>query len=112
MAYSAFAAYTSTFGRIYTGNETSSRKAARSGRRPTATGSGTKGLVMTAPQGYTGHGGALRLKEDIVAKLDDLVANGAGRMGMTGSGIAAQIPKQSHREELHQNHHKSQRLPA
>ena len=64
---------------------------ARSGRRSTATGSGTKGLVVTAPQCYAGLGGALVLKEDVVVKIDDLRANGAGRMEVTGIGIAASI---------------------
>ena len=51
--------------------------------------SGTKDLVVTAPQCYTGSGGALGLKEDVGVKIDDLGANGAGHMEVAGSGIAA-----------------------
>ena len=53
--------------------------------------SGTKDLVVTAPQCYTGSGGALGLKEDVGVKIDDLEANGAGHMEAAGSGIAASI---------------------
>ena len=46
-------------------------------------------LVVTAPQCYTGSGGALGPKEDVGVKIDDLGANGAGHMEVAGSGIAA-----------------------
>ena len=54
-------------------------------------GRGTKDVVVTAPQCYAGPGGALGLKEDVVVKIDDLGANGAGHMEATGGGIAASI---------------------
>ena len=65
--------------------------AACSGRMSAATGSGTKGLAVTAPQCYAGLGGAFKLKEDVVVKIDNLRANGAGHMEVTGNGIAASI---------------------
>ena len=43
-------------------------------------------LVVTAPQCYTGSGGALGLKEDVGVKIDDLGPNGAGHMEVAGSG--------------------------
>ena len=57
----------------------------------TATGSGTNDLVVTALQCYASPGRALELKEDVVVKIDDLRANGAGHMEVTGNGITASI---------------------
>jgi len=64
-------------------------RVACSGRGFTASCSGTKDLVVTAPQCYHGSGGALGLKEDVGVKIDYFGANGAGHMEVTGGGIAS-----------------------